>query len=886
MLIILNFKKLINLFFFKFTFKKDGCSGFFKRSIHRNRVYTCKAQSELNGKCPIDKTHRNQCRACRLNKCFAAAMNKDAVQHERGPRKPKLKEISSTQSINSSSNNTTSLHQAIDKNNATLHNYSSSLASSISHFPLNLPLPLQQQLGGNNANNSLQHQLTNSSSIATQNISSSFAHLQNNSSSFQNLPSSSNRFLDALPFGENQSLYFSQQQQQALNSQQTTASLLDLQFNQLANQSINVQEHNQIANPLFRSMDLVKYQLDHGQLADGIANSNSINSSLNSNILKSSTCNTNLPINSRNKADQLLKETTNSSSNKSLSHSFNNNTSVSAAGNSINFLANNLLGQSAFNRTSYSNALRIENLMQSKSHSSNNNQNSKSDQKALNDLEALVHEQKRLKDLNNNLNLINFSSSYQQDEQQSSANETSKLLNFTLNSLNNSALNQFNSSEQSENQLTDCNHLLQMILHNADPTSSSLHLRQISQQLMQQTNNLFDPLQTSSIASFQNQLNRLFLRQSNVHPQQQQSINPYFNSSLLSSSSLSSPSSLANHQLNSSHSLNKTSPNSNQQNNEFLLSNENSNQSSLNCTSSKSSQLNSPISDQTNYLLTASLNSKLNVLDNEKQNELNDKPKESEMQLAVKRNLEDKIDNQQNHLQESTQDKQLVQKYHNYLDHKETANELSLNSCMNSMKSTTANGLTNQNLNGNQLLSNQINYFNSINLLTNSTANSINSSSLNSSTNSISSNSINDQLFNSFSFNYSQWNSISEITARLLFMTIKWIKNLSLFHCLTRSDQLNLLEDNWKDLFLLNVAQYILYDSLNSTTSDHMIKYLEKAILNFNKQKSNSTEMQSEIKSIDKLMKRFQELTPDINEFSCLKAIILFKPGKFFSNSF
>ncbi|XP_034940790.1 nuclear receptor subfamily 2 group E member 1 [Chelonus insularis] len=68
----------------------DGCSGFFKRSIHSHREYSCKAQErEKQGCCPIDRTHRNQCRACRLKKCFEAGMNKDAVQHERGPRKPK-----------------------------------------------------------------------------------------------------------------------------------------------------------------------------------------------------------------------------------------------------------------------------------------------------------------------------------------------------------------------------------------------------------------------------------------------------------------------------------------------------------------------------------------------------------------------------------------------------------------------------------------------------------------------------------------------------------------------------------------------------------------------------------------------------------------------------
>ncbi|KAH0822137.1 hypothetical protein GEV33_000654 [Tenebrio molitor] len=56
-------------------FACDGCAGFFKRSIRRNRQYVCKAKDE--GACIIDKTHRNQCRACRLKKCQNVGMNKD-----------------------------------------------------------------------------------------------------------------------------------------------------------------------------------------------------------------------------------------------------------------------------------------------------------------------------------------------------------------------------------------------------------------------------------------------------------------------------------------------------------------------------------------------------------------------------------------------------------------------------------------------------------------------------------------------------------------------------------------------------------------------------------------------------------------------------------------
>ena len=70
-------------------FACDGCAGFFKRSIRRGREYGCK--SGEGESCVIDKTHRNQCRGCRLRRCLQVGMNREAVQHERGPRNSTLR---------------------------------------------------------------------------------------------------------------------------------------------------------------------------------------------------------------------------------------------------------------------------------------------------------------------------------------------------------------------------------------------------------------------------------------------------------------------------------------------------------------------------------------------------------------------------------------------------------------------------------------------------------------------------------------------------------------------------------------------------------------------------------------------------------------------------
>ena len=55
------------------VFSCEGCKGFFKRSVQKNLVYTCKN----DGNCIINKFTRNNCQYCRFVKCTQMGMKRE-----------------------------------------------------------------------------------------------------------------------------------------------------------------------------------------------------------------------------------------------------------------------------------------------------------------------------------------------------------------------------------------------------------------------------------------------------------------------------------------------------------------------------------------------------------------------------------------------------------------------------------------------------------------------------------------------------------------------------------------------------------------------------------------------------------------------------------------
>ena len=53
----------------------EGCKGFFKRTVQKNLYYNCKGNGP--GTCVINKVTRNNCQACRFEKCLMCGMKRE-----------------------------------------------------------------------------------------------------------------------------------------------------------------------------------------------------------------------------------------------------------------------------------------------------------------------------------------------------------------------------------------------------------------------------------------------------------------------------------------------------------------------------------------------------------------------------------------------------------------------------------------------------------------------------------------------------------------------------------------------------------------------------------------------------------------------------------------
>ncbi|XP_036354491.1 photoreceptor-specific nuclear receptor-like [Octopus sinensis] len=113
--------------------------------------------------------------------------------------------------------------------------------------------------------------------------------------------------------------------------------------------------------------------------------------------------------------------------------------------------------------------------------------------------------------------------------------------------------------------------------------------------------------------------------------------------------------------------------------------------------------------------------------------------------------------------------------------------------------------------------------------------------------------------------------NIYETAARLLFMSVKWARNIPSFLQQPFRDQAILLEESWCELFILSVAQWSLPIDTNSLLS-----------ANSWSMDSHHTEkiafMMSQLQFMQDIIARCNELHVDATEYACLKAIILFRP--------
>ncbi|CAG7823519.1 unnamed protein product, partial [Allacma fusca] len=115
--------------------------------------------------------------------------------------------------------------------------------------------------------------------------------------------------------------------------------------------------------------------------------------------------------------------------------------------------------------------------------------------------------------------------------------------------------------------------------------------------------------------------------------------------------------------------------------------------------------------------------------------------------------------------------------------------------------------------------------------------------------------------------------TLCETAARLLFMNVKWAKSVPAFVSLPFRDQLILLEESWRELFVLGASQFNLPLGTNLFPSPHNQHCRDNSNSDNLKREE---EMLQELKNWQNAVEKFREMNLDQTEFACLRAIILF----------
>ncbi|KAG1651251.1 Photoreceptor-specific nuclear receptor [Nymphon striatum] len=121
-----------------------------------------------------------------------------------------------------------------------------------------------------------------------------------------------------------------------------------------------------------------------------------------------------------------------------------------------------------------------------------------------------------------------------------------------------------------------------------------------------------------------------------------------------------------------------------------------------------------------------------------------------------------------------------------------------------------------------------------------------------------------------YSLQNSNHETIYETSARLLFMAVRWAKNVPTFSTLSYRDQVILLEESWNELFLLYSIQWCI-----SQENCPLFSYSEH-IHSPDKSSNSNSSLGSDLRSLQEIVSRYKVVGVDSVEFACMKALILF----------